>query len=271
MKKLREISFDNITRKVSDACIKSLFKISDDWVQALQLCSRSAPPQTKQLEHLLSRIDNGEILFEKDEISFIECYIKLGQEIHIVGGEFALAVTEGVRICQERGAFQSSVYLHPLVQQEVAGFFTSTHTTVVEGDRLRINLFAVSNVCSKTFMLTPDTSMDKLIRVVVRNTSELVHDIGLPFILGIGIGGNLEMSLLNSARAARRTIGQSAKHVDDAKIEKTIFNILRTSPTKDSLKCMPLAANIESFPCHIGSLPLAITIYSPFGKLSLEI
>jgi fumarate hydratase subunit alpha len=84
-----------------------------------------------------------------------------------------------------------------------------------------------------------------------------------PFVVGVGIGGNFETSCLLSKRALLRNLG--ARHVDPfyARMEGDLLeriNALGVGPQGLGGDTTALGVLIETAPCHIASLPVAVNI-----------
>jgi fumarate hydratase subunit alpha len=84
-----------------------------------------------------------------------------------------------------------------------------------------------------------------------------------PSIVGIGIGGTFEKAAYLSKKALLRSVG--VKHSDPAyaRLEETILKKLNDSgvgPQGLGGRTTALAVHIEVFPCHIASLPVAVSL-----------
>ena len=85
----------------------------------------------------------------------------------------------------------------------------------------------------------------------------------LPVIVGLGIGGTADKATLIAKKALFRTIGQHHSNKDIAKMERDLLKMLNESgvgPSGLGGNTTALAANIETFPSHIASLPVAVAI-----------
>ena len=84
-----------------------------------------------------------------------------------------------------------------------------------------------------------------------------------PFVVGVGIGGNFEVSCLLSKKALVRSIDKSNADSFYACLEKdllTRINRLGVGPQGLGGDTTALAVLIETAPCHIASLPVAVNI-----------
>ncbi|MEW6006589.1 MAG: fumarate hydratase, partial [bacterium] len=84
-----------------------------------------------------------------------------------------------------------------------------------------------------------------------------------PIMVGIGIGGDMEIACLLSKKAILREIGRFNENLAIAQMEKNLLfkiNNLGIGPGGLGGKTTGLSVNIETHPCHIGSFPLAINL-----------
>jgi len=84
-----------------------------------------------------------------------------------------------------------------------------------------------------------------------------------PFVIGIGIGGNFETSCLLSKKSLLRHVGEFNADAFYAQMEKDLLlavNATGVGPQGLGGDTTALAVCIETAPCHIASLPVAVNI-----------
>ena len=84
-----------------------------------------------------------------------------------------------------------------------------------------------------------------------------------PVIVGVGIGGTAEQTLLLAKKALLRPVGKPNPDAETAELEKDILqqvNNLGIGPAGYGGRTTALAVHIEVFPAHIASLPVAINL-----------
>jgi fumarate hydratase subunit alpha len=84
-----------------------------------------------------------------------------------------------------------------------------------------------------------------------------------PFIVGVGIGGDFELSCLLSKKALCRNLNQRNDDAFYAELEMDLFskiNTLGIGPQGLGGDTTALAVLIETAACHIASLPVAVNI-----------
>jgi fumarate hydratase subunit alpha len=84
-----------------------------------------------------------------------------------------------------------------------------------------------------------------------------------PVIVGVGVGGTFEKAAIMAKQALMRPVGQSNLDDDVSSLERELLrevNSLGIGPSGFGGLTTALAVNIETYPCHIGSLPVAVNI-----------
>ena len=103
------------------------------------------------------------------------------------------------------------------------------------------------------------TVMDWIIDVVASAGADACP----PFVVGVGIGGDFELSCLLSKKALCRNLGSRNSHEFYAELEADLLsriNSLGLGPQGFGGDTTALAVLIETAACHIASLPVAINI-----------
>ncbi|MCX7919775.1 MAG: fumarate hydratase [bacterium] len=268
---MREISSTEIINAVAELCIKSNYLLPQDILTALQR-------GREQEESLLGK-EVFEQLIENARIAEAEQYpicqdtgltvifIELGQEVHITGGNLNDAINAGVRKGYQEGYLRKSIVEHPF-QRNNTGDNTPAiiHTFIVPGDKLKIIVVPKgggSENMSALKMLKPSDGIDGVKNFVVETVRAAGSNPCPPIIVGVGIGGNFEMSAILAKKALLREIGQHNPEPDIAKLESellTLVNQTGVGPEGLGGRITALAVNVEIHPCHIASLPVAINI-----------
>lgn len=84
-----------------------------------------------------------------------------------------------------------------------------------------------------------------------------------PFVVGVGIGGNFELSCLLSKKSLLREMDQSHAEPFYAEMEQQLLaavNVTGVGPQGLGGDTTALKVCIETAPCHIASLPVAVNI-----------
>ena len=161
-----------------------------------------------------------------------------------------------------------SVVTDPLGSRTNTGTNTPAviHHTVVPGDTLKITVMAKGGGCenkSQFRMFRPTAETDEVADWIVQVAKEAGADACPPFVIGVGIGGSFEFSCLLSKKALLRNLGESNTDGSYADLERSLLkrvNALGIGPQGLGGDTTALAVQIETAPCHIASLPVAVNI-----------
>ena len=137
---------------------------------------------------------------------------------------------------------------------------------VSPGDKLKISVMTKGGGCenkSRFKMFRPTAQKEQIIDWVVGVVRDAGADACPPFVVGVGIGGDFELSCLLSKKALLRDL--SRKNCDEfyAKLEAELLrriNSLGLGPQGLGGDTTALACLVETAPCHIASLPVAVNI-----------
>jgi fumarate hydratase subunit alpha len=140
------------------------------------------------------------------------------------------------------------------------------HTEIVKGDGLKI--FALpkgggAENCSRLVVLPPAKGPKAINEYVINLIDECGCNACPPLIIGIGIGGTTEKTMLLAKKALLRPVGNPSADKEVASLEKSILNEVNKSgigPMGYGGRVTALAVHIETFPAHIASLPIAVNL-----------
>ncbi len=269
---MREIHTDRITETVRKLCIDSNYYLGDDVLQSLRTYREAeiSPVGREVLDQIL---ENAEIAQNQDmplcqDTGVAVVFLELGQEVHIVGGDLMEAIDEGVRQGYIDGYLRKSMVTPPYTGRFNTKDNTPSvvHTTIVPGDQLKITVAPKgggSENMSQLAMLKPADGRDGVIRFVVESVRRAGANPCPPIVVGVGIGGTAEKTMLLAKQAILREVGQPSPDPDVAQMEAEILervNRIGIGPQGYGGLTTALAVHIETFPCHIASLPVAVNI-----------
>ena len=139
---MREIDVAQITEQVAKLCIEANHKLSPDMEKALcDACSKEESPLGRQI---LSQLQENLKIAGEDMIPICQdtgmavFFIKVGQDVHLVGGSLTDAVNEGVRRGYTEGFLRKSVVSDPLIRKNTGDNTPAViHYDIVPGDRVQ--------------------------------------------------------------------------------------------------------------------------------------
>jgi fumarate hydratase subunit alpha len=194
-------------------------------------------------------------------------FVELGQDLHVVGGGLIDAINQGVKKGYGEGYLRKSMVGHPLERKNTGDNTPAVvHVDVVPGDKLKITIApkgAGSENMSAVKMLTPAAGVEGVKKFVIDRVREAGSNPCPPIVVGVGVGGTMEQAALIAKKALLRPIGQPSKLPDIAALEKELLesiNKLGIGPQGLGGRTTALWVNVEIYPCHIASLPVAINI-----------
>jgi fumarate hydratase subunit alpha len=269
---MRDIDAKEITRTVSALFQEACYTLPDDVLTALRQAQEA---EESPVGHdVLGRI------LENAEVSGIEgiplcqdtgaaaVFLELGQEAHIVGGDLYAAVNEGVRQAYDEGYLRKSMVSQPFSARVNTKDNTPAiiYTDIVPGDKLRIIVMpkggGAENM-TRLAMLTPACGRQGIIDFVISTVDESGSNPCPPVIVGVGVGGTAEKTMMLAKRALLRKIGQPSPDAEVAELEKELLeriNNLGIGPMGYGGRVTALAVNVEVFPSHIASMPVAVNL-----------
>lgn len=268
---LREIDVSVIKDSVKKLFIEANMKLPCDVNNAI--CQF----QKKETDNLAKSVLNTLKLNLEvaEEISVPICqdtgmaviFIKIGQEVHFVGGDLTEAINEGVKFAYEEGLLRKSVVSDPLNRVNTKDNTPAIiHTEIVSGDKVEITAapkgFGSENM-SSVKMLVPAAGRDGVINAVLEIVKTAGSNPCPPMVVGVGLGGDFEQCALLSKKALCRSLDVSNPNPFYAELEADLLekiNALGIGPQGFGGLTTALGVNIEYAPTHIAGLPVAVNI-----------
>ena len=269
---MRDIDAKEVTKTVTRLFLEANYNLTDDILDALKKAEKSEE-STAGKEVLRQIIKNADIAAKEQIALCQDCgaavvFLEPGQDAHIVGGDLNEAINEGVRQAYEKGYLRKSMVRQPFSARVNTKDNTPAiiHTEIVPGDKLKITVVpkggGAENM-SRLIMLTPSAGRQGIIDNVLKAVDEAGSNPCPPLIVGVGIGGTAEKTLLLAKKALLRKVGDHNADPEVAELEKELLekvNKLGIGPMGYGGRTTALAVNVEVFPSHIAGMPLAINM-----------
>lgn len=213
---------------------------------------------------------NAEIAREEDfplcqDTGFAVVFMELGQDVHVTGGYLYDAISEGVRTGYKD--LRKSIVRHPLIRENTRDNTPPViHTKIVSGDKIKITLMPKGGGgenASGLTMLKPSEGVDGVKNFVLKVIKDAKGNPCPPVVVGVGIGGTFEKVALLAKKALMRPIGEKSAIPDIARLEEELLKDINKTgigPQGIGGRITAVAVNIEIFPAHIASLPVAVNI-----------
>ena len=194
-------------------------------------------------------------------------FLEIGQDVHLVGGDLAEAVHEGVRRGYEKGYLRKSVVKDP-VRRGNTGDNTPAmiYTEIVPGEQVTVTVgpkgFGSENM-SAIRMLKPSAGLQGIKDFILETVEAAGPNPCPPMVVGVGIGGTFDKAALLAKKALMRPLDTSHPDPFYADLEQEMLkkiNDLGIGPQGFGGKTTALGLNIETLPTHIAGMPCAINI-----------
>jgi fumarate hydratase subunit alpha len=270
---MRTIEYRQVVEAVESLCIAACHELPDDVVQALEHAAQreSHPGAAKILRQLLenARIAGQNMIPLCQDTGLTVVFVEHGSEVSVAGaGTIIDAINEGVKSGYEKGYLRKSVVADPLHRRVNTDTNTpaAIHLSIVPGDQLKLSVMAKGGGCenkSQFRMFRPTVDKGQIADWIVQTVRQAGADACPPFIVGVGLGGNFELSCLLSKKALLRKLTERNRDLFYAEMERELLeriNALGLGPQGLGGDTTALAVLIETAPCHIASLPAAVNI-----------
>jgi fumarate hydratase subunit alpha len=275
---VRYVKFEKIAETVESLCISAGYELPEDVLTALEEAARneSSPGAARILNQLIenARIAKAERIPLCQDTGLAVVFAEQGSQVAVKpppnNGRLTLldAINTGVAAGFEKGYMRKSVVSEPLKQRLNTGTNTPAiiHHTIVPGDKLKLTLMTKGGGCenkSQFRMFRPTAEKEQIIGWIVDVVGSAGADACPPFIVGVGIGGDFELSCLLSKRALCRNISEKNRDPFYAELEGDLLsqiNSLGIGPQGLGGDTTALACLVETAACHIASLPVAVNI-----------
>ena len=269
---VRELDVREVADAVKTMCITANYDLPEDVHDAL-VKAREAEESPVGREVLGQLVENADIAAADrvpicQDTGFAVIFAEVGQDVHLVGGPFEDAVNEGVRQGYGDGYLRKSVAEEPAQARRNTKDNTPAilHTSIVPGDKVRLTMMAkgggAENMSSLN-MLKPSQGWDGMVEAVVDTVSRAGSNPCPPVIIGVGIGGTIDMVTVLAKKALLRDVGSTHPDARIAAMEDELLekiNALGIGPQGLGGSTTALDVFIEEMPCHIASMPMAVNV-----------
>lgn len=223
-------------------------------------------------KNILSHIiDNHQIANSKDiplcqDTGIVVVNVEIGRELYF-DYDLEEAINVGVRQAYVDGFLRKSIVRHPLNRINTLDNTPAiVHYNFIAGNKLIIHIAPKgggSENMSTLKMLTPADGKQGVIDFVLDTVKKSGGRACPPLIVGVGIGGNFEKSAVLAKQAILRPLNDITENEIDRNLENELYekiNALDVGPMGLGGKTTCIAVKVNSFPCHIASLPVSVNL-----------
>lgn len=266
---MRIIQPAEITGAVSKAVISANHYLPYDIVKAAK--TSASNEKNKKAKNFLYKLTENYKTSKKEifplcqDTGIAVIFLKIGSETK-VEGDIYKAINKGVEKGYTEGYLRKSV-ADPFTRENTG---TNTpciiHTEIIKGSRIKMDIMtkgAGAENKSAVKMLMPSDGEEGIIDFVLETVKKAGASACPPFIVGVGVGGNLETAPLLAKKSLLREISSASPVPAARKLEKKLLELINKTgigPMGLGGDTTAFAVFVESLPCHIASLPVAVNI-----------
>ncbi len=271
---MREIAFDEVVQAVRTMIMHSGTDLPQDTYDALKeaMETEKSPVSREVIRQILENAD-----IAKDEkrplcqdTGLAVFFVKVGDEVKIVGGLLKDAINKGTELGYTDGYLRASTcepFSRANLKDKIGYNLPAIiHFDIVAGDKIDIEYAAKgggSENVSRARVFAPAAGKEGIVQYV----KEVISDAGgnpcPPITIGVGIGGTFEKAVISSKHALFRDIGSKNPDPEMDELEQRILeevNKLGIGAMGMGGTKTALSVHIESNPCHIASLPVSVNV-----------
>lgn len=269
---MRTVAFDQVVDAVSDLCIRAAYKLPQDVLLSLQASVLTEQSKTGK-EILLQCIENASLAISEhlpicQDTGFAVFFVSMGSELIISGGTLSEAINKGVQQGYRDGYLRNSIVNDPLFDRKNTGNNTPPVVSIeiISGDKLTITILPKGGGCenmSALAMLKPSDGKAGVMDFVINTVTRAGGNPCPPVIVGVGIGGTADKASYLAKKALLRPIGSTHQDLRYSALEKEILariNNCGNGPQGLGGTTTAMAVHIETYPCHIASMPVAVNL-----------
>ena len=268
---MRRINVETITQNIKEICIEANHFLSPDMKKVFD--EAAASEESPLGRQILGQLEENLCIAGEEMIPICQdtgmavVFIKVGQDVHLIGGSLTDAINEGVRQGYVDGYLRKSVVKDPIYRENTKDNTPAIiHYEIVEGEQVEITVapkgFGSENM-SRVFMLKPADGIEGVKDAILTAVRDAGPNACPPMVVGVGIGGTFEKCAEMAKHALTRNLEEESpvEYVRDLEKEmlETINN-LGIGPGGLGGRTTALAVNIETYPTHIAGLPVGINI-----------
>ena len=268
---MRRINVETITQNIKEMCIEANHFLSPDMKKVFD--EAAASEESPLGRQILGQLEENLCIAGEEMIPICQdtgmavVFIKVGQDVHLIGGSLTDAINEGVRQGYVDGYLRKSVVKDPIYRENTKDNTPAIiHYEIVEGEQVEITVapkgFGSENM-SRIFMLKPADGIEGVKDAILTAVRDAGPNACPPMVVGVGIGGTFEKCAEMAKHALTRNLEEESpvEYVRDPEKEmlETINN-LGIGPGGLGGRTTALAVNIETYPTHIAGLPVGINI-----------
>ncbi len=268
---MKTITKEMVAQAVAEAIPELAFVLPRDIEEALvRAAETETSPRASEVLRILcenARIAARDRVPICQDTGSIWVCLEVGPDILVPGDVFA-DVNAAVAEVYIKHNLRKSIVRNALFDRTNTGdntpAFTELRTVDAPGARLQVMLKGGgSDNASRVVMLTPGQGREGIVNAVLDCVREKAANACPPLIIGIGIGATFDKVAGLAKHALMRPLDVPNPNADAAELERELLsrvNALGVGAGALGGATTALGVRVETAPCHIAALPLAINM-----------
>lgn len=263
---------ETVGEAVYDAIRQCAVTLRPDFRKAVEAAREEAAPESREAGVLDRILENARIGATdgvpicQDTGSVWVC-LEVGESL-AVPGNILSRVNDAVARAYTDGRLRMSLVRDALFDRANTGDNTPAfcELKLVPGDSATLHVLLKgggSDNASRVVMLPPGAGADSVRRVVLDCVREKAANACPPLVIGLGVGATFDKVAGLAKHALLREVGSSAASAEAAAFEEELLaevNALGIGPAALGGAPTALAVHLETAPCHIAALPVAVNM-----------
>ncbi len=263
---------ETVGEAVYDAIRQCAVTLRPDFRKAVEAAREEAAPESREAGVLDRILENARIGATdgvpicQDTGSVWVC-LEVGESLAVPGNIFS-RVNDAVARAYTDGRLRMSLVRDALFDRANTGDNTPAfcELKLAPGDSATLHVLLKgggSDNASRVVMLPPGAGADSVRRVVLDCVREKAANACPPLVIGLGVGATFDKVAGLAKHALLREVGSSAASAEAAAFEEELLaevNALGIGPAALGGAPTALAVHLETAPCHIAALPVAVNM-----------
>ena len=263
---------ETVGEAVYDAIRQCAVTLRPDFRKAVEAAREEAAPESREAGVLDRILENARIGATdgvpicQDTGSVWVC-LEVGESLAVPGNIFS-RVNDAVARAYTDGRLRMSLVRDALFDRANTGDNTPAfcELKLVPGDSATLHVLLKgggSDNASRVVMLPPGAGADSVRRVVLDCVREKAANACPPLVIGLGVGATFDKVAGLAKHALLREVGSSAASAEAVAFEEELLaevNALGIGPAALGGAPTALAVHLETAPCHIAALPVAVNM-----------
>jgi fumarate hydratase subunit alpha len=273
---MKVVKLSQVRDKIKDLVQVANFELQEDVLRVIdEMAKKEESPAGQEVFNQMkenARIAREEKLGLCQDTGLAVFAVEVGEDVKLDKddglGSLREAITEGTRLGYAEGYLRKSVVEDP-VRRKNTGTNTPAyiHWELVPGDAFKVTFVAKGGGAenmSAIRMFAPAAGLEGIEDFVVETADKGGSNPCPPIVVGVGVGGNFEYAAWLAKKALmRQPLGSHNPDPFYADVETRLLeriNKLGIGPQGMGGRITALAVHVESYPCHIASMPAAVNI-----------